>query len=285
MRALRLVSIAVALVGIALLCVNLYGEFSSNRHPKAVDFEPSVHDPVLLTAQEAFDKLAALSASWHALSFDDRMRQTTDIMSAAIVHYWVGEDELDTNLKIAFAENYLLYFDDLIGDNHRYREYENYREALRRGVGWCSQVARAAADFLREEHGLTAGIVLLNGHVIAYAEDPEVGRVVLLDPDFNIYFPFDLEYAENHPETVETIYREGGVSPDIAKTLAGLYADGGNVMRPSTRRYGGAAEKMRRTEYLTWIVPGLMIAAAAAAWALSRWHGRIAIRRRRMKRA
>ena len=90
----RTVSAALCLLaGVGLIAANIYGEGVSNRHPKAIDFKPSVLDPVSLSAQEATDRLDALTRTWNSLPFDERMLRTTNIISAGIVNYWPEENE------------------------------------------------------------------------------------------------------------------------------------------------------------------------------------------------
>ena len=260
---------ACALAATALLLLNLYGELLPERHPKAVEFVPNSHDPTLISAEEALAQLDALSRSWDSLSFDERMVRTTDIIAKGIVHYWPQEGEYDPHLETSLFENFLYFLRYRLRGEFAYYEYDSYRKTLQRGVGLCSQASRAVSDYLREEHGIIAGVIELDGHVVAYAEDPASERTVLLDADYNVYLPFDLAHAEANPDAVAAVYASHGFPAETIALLTGIYSESGNLINPPTR-YRGRAKRFRTTEYITWLLPGTLLAVAGGLTLLAR---------------
>lgn len=253
-------------IAVVLLVLNIFGEIFPAVHPKARHFSPTPFNPVYIPADEARSQLEQLEEEWEAISDDRRNRRVVEIISQSIVHYWPEPGERDFWMQMSPFDNYVLYVRDLFRDTEKYYEYYDYDSAIDRGVGLCSQAARAVSDYLREVHGITAGLIGLGGHVVAYAILPRRGMVIL-DADYNVYLPFGLKYAEAHPAIVRRAYEAKGHSRQDAAIIASMYADKGNTVREPVRNFNDESIKMRNALYMKWAIPAGLIVVAALLYA------------------
>ena len=259
-RILLRLSSGAAVLGVVLLAINLYGLVTRDVHPRARAYRATEVDRSFRTPQQAFAELDELESGKQRLSFDDQMKNITHIFASAIVHYWPElefDGGQDADLLVSFAENYPTFISDRIrilreryvenvqSPRVHYYEYYEYKPSVRRGVGLCSQAAKAVADYLRTRQGLRAGLLFLDGHVVAYAQRPADGGMVILDADYDVYLPFGLEYAETHQAVVRQHYEDAGISGETSSIIAAYYADTNNRVGEPVRLYN---DRIQETE-------------------------------------
>lgn len=266
MRVARPVARLLAVCGAALLILNLYGLTVSHRNPVAQPGGGRGNGDVTITYEEALRRLKAVR------SIDDveeRLRAATHAVADSMAHYWPDSSGQMGELRVPFSQNYILnlaaladpllerigFVPNLLG---RY-ELMNHRDALKRGVGLCSQVALTVAGFLRES-GMEMSIIGLDGHVVAAASSPD-GREYLLDPDYNVVLPFGIKHAEQNPRDVMAQYKAAGYSDQQAELLATIYGKSGNVVFDAGP--GAYRPKMYVFEimanFLKWFIPVLLL--------------------------
>ncbi|MFC1884974.1 hypothetical protein ACFL2O_09400, partial [Thermodesulfobacteriota bacterium] len=108
--------------------------------------------------------------------------ELTDAVNKGIAHYWKDEGIEKYNLRVPFYENYLLFLAVYINPE-RFQKYEftNYKKAMERGVGECSQQAVILYEALKHKD-IEAVIVGLHGHVVVMALIDEIaGQWWILD--------------------------------------------------------------------------------------------------------
>ena len=182
--------------------------------------------------------------------------------------------------RVAFTDNWILYtlayadplmrYLDLTKSDNLFRAYEttDYRRAMERGFGICSQNAMGFASLLKLRYGIQADIIGLGGHVVVEAK----GRI--LDASVGLALPYGLAEAEK----LETenggvsalykaafgldVYREFDMKGDLIKqsllSELGRYYDSFDNFRAA-----GVLEYRPKiyflelaSEWLKWIIPG-----------------------------
>ena len=206
--------IALAAVAVFLLAVSVYGEFRTLENP-ALLVEPG-------TAFSRDKTLSYPEFTRQHLRSDGETRaqyvaRTMGLIHDTIAHYWHTDRARDQYFaRIPVWENYWLTMLGLVG-GERFARYEffDWRRALERGIGLCSQHAMAAVSLLTDQ-GVPARMVKLNGHVVAEAE-VEPGVWWTVDTDFGVLLPFDVDTAAADPDRVHSYYRHvaGLCRPDF----------------------------------------------------------------------
>lgn len=186
--------------------------------------------------------------------------------------------------RVAVTDNWLLWgmgcLDGVVTDlgltnvEGLFRAYEtlDYRRALRRGFGICSQNALGLASLLEDRYDIEADVIGLDGHVVV-----EAGGY-LLDPSVGLALPFSLQEAERREaeagsvsefyynafsdDDVNRIYGfDGKLEKKTPYTQLGQFYDA-----KGNRRIGGVADYRpklywleRASDWLRWILPGLLV--------------------------
>jgi hypothetical protein len=209
-----------------ILCLTIASFFVlPTQHPKAIVGEPHKNGIVGISYDESLRLL-------ESMTLDDIVREPerlTDVFARRISHYWPAPGQVDPEVFYSFVENWFLavaqrvegFFVRLGLVRPRLVRVERraYRAALAGGVGYCSQVALAIADYMPSN--TSAGIVPLGGHVVAFAHLGSSNYV--LDGDYNVTF----KVGDGPPSTwggaVRTAYAKAGYSPSVVESVARIY--------------------------------------------------------------
>lgn len=187
-------------------------------------------------------------------------------------------------VRVAVTDNWLLwgmgYFDGVVAGlgltnvDDLFRAYQSidYRRALERGYGICSQNALGLASLLERRYGIEADVIVLDGHVVV-----EAGGY-LLDPSVGLALPFSLAEAERREERdgeISSIYA-AAFNPDEVTRVYGLdghlknvtplselgqfYDADGNQCVGGVQRYRPKLYWVERaSDWLKWVIPAFMI--------------------------
>jgi hypothetical protein len=247
-------------VGAALFTLNLSGLLYPVRSPKA---PPRAAE----TALERIVEHGPRNAK-------DFAEATTPAVARAVGRYWLDEDIDGAELRISPRENYLLFLAGFV-DPTRFRKYEftDYRRAVRRGIGLCSQRAIVAAGILLEG-GIPASIVGLQGHVVVQAQvDQTHDEWWVIDADRGVVVPMSLPEIEKNPEAIVPYYRAAGYPDEDNAALVKIYGPEGNVVLPpdGARSYAPRNYFIEKMTYvLIWLIPAMMMAGGATLDAVRR---------------
>jgi len=162
-------------------------------------------------------------------------KKITNVFFYGIKHYWPYSN--DHNLGLSYKKNWslwaLLSMSQFMPNfNHEifafktlltHFEYLNYKDALYRGVGLCSQHAMAVYDYMTTTMNFPSKIITMNGHVVEETVFPNK-KTYTLDADFNVVLPFDTAYAQKNPSLVYPFYKKV-VSAKEAKIIARIYSN------------------------------------------------------------
>lgn len=201
-------------------------------------------------------------------SDEEYVVRINNVINKGIAHYWLDEGIGKYNLRVPVWENYLLYLASFLKPGiYRKYEYADYRKAMERGVGLCSQQAIIVVGILNDS-GIDAEMLGLDGHVVLRAK---VSRHTwyVADPDYGVIIPHDISEIEANPELVRPYYRgieaqfrgaDNSVSPDWAVEVYGK--SGNTVFKNGVIGY--VHWKKFYPECLSyiaiWIIPLMMIA-------------------------
>ena len=181
-----------------------------------------------------------------------------------IAHYWEDEGRFKYHLTVPIHENYILFTAGLflprLFGKH---EYCDFRRALERGVGLCSQHAITICGIL-EERRIPCKILGLSGHVVAMAE-VENDKWWILDGDYGVIVPYDIQRVEEDPSIISPYY-EGDLNySDYAmetgafiplQRLVEIYGKEGNIVAEGVKGYSGPKCIIETVSYYAiWVVP------------------------------
>jgi hypothetical protein len=189
--------------GVLLLGFNLTGLFKTLRNPELKTEKTPYKDDLTLTfpeAKKSWDRKPDESEKDYAL-------RATMLVNHVMAHYWKDEGIKRYNLRVPVWENYILCFASLINPD-RYRKYEfrNYKKAIERGVGICSQPSIALKGLLMA-NGIKADLWDIAGHVVVSVTFSD-STGWILDPDYGKYVPYGIEQIEDNPELVRASYKD-----------------------------------------------------------------------------
>jgi hypothetical protein len=203
-----------------------------------------------------------------------------DAINKGIAHYW-GDNVEKYNLRIPFYENYLLFlatstysfltkyippfqklFEKFREPSNVLKKYEfsDYKKAIERGVGFCSQHAIIISQVLKKK-GINSKIVYLKGHIVATAQvNTSEDTWWVLDSDYGVIVKHDIQTIEQQPDTIAQYYQEKGYSDQVIKDLIRIYSKEGNKIYDDVSEYHGRERFYKYyVEYilytLKWLIP------------------------------
>lgn len=259
-KAVRFASKALFILAVFLISANAVGLVTSLRNDEIFLEKYTVfHEDITLTAKEVHDIIAAPAADKKSY-----VKAITHAVNKGIAHYfWLDEGIEKYNLRVPFHDNYLLFIASYVVPQY-YRKYEfrDYRRAIERGVGLCSQHAIIVAEILRDK-GINSRIIGLSGHVVAAARvEDERGKWWTLDADYGVVIPHSPEELEDRPHLIAPYYRDQGYDEATVAELMSTYGKEGNVFFDDggARNYGWKIYWAERAAYiLIWIIPLLLM--------------------------
>jgi hypothetical protein len=141
-------------------------------------------------------------------------------------------------------------------------EFTDYRRAIERGVGMCSQHAIITAEALFER-GWKTKMIGLTGHVVASVLiDEQNDTWWIVDTDYGVIIPASLEEIENNLKLLDRYYGAKGYPPESIAHLESVYGSKDNFVSDGY----GIGNYLLKTRYLErasyiliWIIPILLI--------------------------
>ena len=136
----------------------------------------------------------------------------------------------------------------------------NWRRALQRGIGMCSEQSIVLSGLLTE-HQIQAGIIGMGRHVVSKArvqDAPE--KWWILDPDYGVVIPYSPTEVKANPNLVRSYYLDAGYGVDLAEDMVKLHGGEGNIEFDRVEQYAPRREKIEKVSYLLiWIIPFLIM--------------------------
>jgi len=245
------------LVGVWLFMLNIYGLFISLRNPDIYNEKNTYFkNDIIYSEIELLDILRKGDENNEEFCI-----KSTEAIHNGIAHYWKEEGAEKYNMVIPVYENYILFIlGHLFPGKLKYHEFYNYKKAIERGIGLCSQHAIILSQVL-ENNGIETKILGLKSHVVVTAEvNGEKNVWWVLDPDFGVIFKMGMEDLRASPEILEFHYINK--TPD-SETLLKLHESftGEVMVFEGAEEYSGIKRVMlEQGSYLVkWVLPFLFI--------------------------
>lgn len=215
-------------LGLLLLVLNVAGIFMSLRNNDLTsEITPYKHDISIsfTEARKQWNRHANEQERVFAI-------RASLLINHTMAHYWKDEGIRKYHMLIPPWENYILRLKQVISGDRKY-EFRNYKKAIERGVGICSQPC-IALKYLLNDNGIKADLWDLKGHVVVQATFGD-GSCCMLDPDYGKYVPYSMNDIEANPELVRESYRDqdsvyaaGLISHKHTADIVNLYEKDGN---------------------------------------------------------
>jgi hypothetical protein len=242
------------LLACILLIINLFGFFINLRNDELYEKQLPYEYGISLTEKEFYQRKEQLFDS--GLSDSLKAVECTHLVNDGMAHYWDGEI-YKYNLTVPAYENYLLFAMSFFHPRIERYEFLNWKKALERGVGECSQHAIILSEILNE-NGIETDVLMLEGHVVASAQ-VNPGSWIVIDADFDVVIPYDLSEIEKNPAVVGPYYAEKGCGPMLVQYMINTYGKEGNVVYRDAshyKRFPGVFEHM--VYWGIWVIPILL---------------------------
>jgi hypothetical protein len=246
------------IIALALFSINISGLFISLRNPEIYEEPGNYYRKDIILTQ---DQLMSIIDNATTESRRALVIELTDAVNKGIAHYWKDKGIEKYNLRVPFYENYLLFLSGYINPEiFRKYEFTNYKKAIERGVGECSQQAIILCEVLRQKN-IEAVIIGLHGHVVVMALIDEIaGQWWILDPDYGVVVEHVINEIEENPKIIRNYYCGKGLKNSAIRYLINVYR------RPGNQIYRGAADYLKtnyRFEFISyvliWLIPAVML--------------------------
>jgi len=215
------VSIVLSLVGIFLLGLNLFGLFKSLRNNDIYkETRTYFKNDINLTEEQLLERLKISKESDKEFIIN-----VNEAINNGIAHYWKDEGINKYNLRVPLYENYILFLASYL-DPSKFKKYEysNYKKAIERGIGLCSQHAIILSRVL-ENNNINSRIINISRHVVVSAEvDKQKKQWWVVDPDYGVVIKQDLQTILKSPDIIRPYYNSRGYDSLTINTLRSSYS-------------------------------------------------------------
>jgi glycosyltransferase involved in cell wall biosynthesis len=249
------------LLGLCLFAINIVGLFISLRNESIYKEKTEFANDIILSEKEFYQKV-----NKPIVDKKEYVVELNQAVNQGIAHYWRDEGINKYNIRIPLHENYLLFIAGYL-DPEEYRKYEfvDYRKAIERGIGLCSQQAIIMSEILMKKN-IPSFITGLSGHVVLRAQvDENRDEWWVLDPDYGIIIPYDIDFIENDPKVIRPFYEQAGYNQKQIDLLENIYAKEGNVVSKEQGARGYQFKRFRdepRFYFFKWVIPIILIVPA-----------------------
>ncbi len=250
--------------GLVLLLINCVGFFVPLRHPDIYTEQyNNFEGDITLTEAQFYNAIAPHRLS--GVSDADYVTTVNQTVQQGIAHYWHPEERglYKYGHQVPLHENYLLFLAGYINpDVYGAYEFCDYRKAIERGVGLCSQHAMVVVQLLRSQDIPAYIVGLAEAHVVATAQvEPESNTWWVIDPDYGVVIPYSIHAISEKPALVQPYYQQAGYSVATMDTLVAWYSTEdirfNRVCHPQKQR-------VEQLSYVAaWIIPLLCISIGA----------------------
>lgn len=212
------------LLGIILICINLYGITQSIRKPSLgvsdYDYLRFIPDEVW-----SYDKSIKEIELLSNVSAENELAiAANQIAHQSLVHIaWRRVDANEYRLMIPIWENYFLYALSQFSGLPQFERYHfaDYKRNIRRGVGICGDASTVLSSIL-DRYDIDNRIISFNGHVIV-EQSNRAGQFRLLDPDFGVVIDLSLDEMFINMSAVRSAYQRAGYSSREIDNLINIY--------------------------------------------------------------
>ena len=246
-------------LGFCLFIINIIGLFFSLRNELIYQEKNTTFaNDIILTEKEFYDRVnkPVIDKKLYITNLNQAVNQ-------GIAKYWRNAGINKYNLRIPFYENYLLFIASYLNPEE-YLKYEfvDYRKAIERGVGLCSQQAIIVSEILLEK-SIPSFIVGLSDHVVLRAQvDKSRDEWWVLDPDYGVVIPYDIDIIENNTKIIRPFYAQAGYKQKKINRLENIYEKEGNAVMSEQGAKGYQIKRFSNEPifyFLKWLIPCILM--------------------------
>ena len=185
---------------------HLINGYFSKENKKILNYISEENRDEILEYKDAikrFDKLYSIHGE--SLEFLTKATKVYFMAKVPVEYSWKKK-----YTKIKFHENWVLFFvrkfeeyqinnggESKFGGAYIFYQSSDYKFALKRGIGICSQDAVSFANLIKRRYNINYNIVGLGGHVLMQAKINN--KFYLSDPNMGLTFNFNIdEYYDNY---------------------------------------------------------------------------------------
>lgn len=190
----------------------------------------------------------------------DFVYRMQELVAKQIAHYWPSwdSDALKTfRIRIPPWENFILYVRSF-SKPYAYARYEycNYKKAVQRGVGLCSQKAIIFSAIMNR-NGMESRPMGLSGHVIATVRSANLEpEEWIVDADFGFVAEHTLNEVAANTEMVRPYYEATNLRPFRVNDFVRYYDNEGNAPYEAYEHNCPIEAKAYRDK---WLIPILLM--------------------------
>lgn len=246
-KTIRYLVILLFVLGVFLFFLDSMRFFYPLRNDEINNKKLRFPNDIQLTAEESFKRID------DAKNLPDKQYaiEINNIVHNGIAHSWSDEKKYDYRIQIPIFRNYIIYLLSKLKPSI-YDKYEfcDYRRAIQRGIGLCSQHALAMTDILSKRN-IASYLIGLDGHVVVVANvDQKKNEWWTFDPDYGIVIDKSLEEIKKKPEIIRDYYLKKGIKSEIIDALIEIYRKG------AKSEYINSNCRIEKLSYiLIWIIP------------------------------
>lgn len=251
---MKIIKVVAFTLGIILLAINAVGLFKTMRNEDLYNETNTGRlNDITIRLEEARKELKRKTGE----SDKDFSIRVNDVVNKSMMHYWKDAGAKKYNLRVPVWENYVLFLANSFKKEKKY-EFQNYRKDLERGAGLCSAHSIVVKGVLLD-NGIEAHLWDIAGHVVVRARVSE-NEWYILDPDFGIVVPFDIQEIESDPEIVRPayanmaeLYKPDYNDPYTTDHVVEIYGRDGNHIYADNPAF-------EKTTYIAvWCIPLILI--------------------------
>lgn len=243
----------------------LISGYFSKENKKILNYISEENRKEILSYKKAINKLDELyKIHGETLKFLNEATKIYFISKVPVEYSWK-----EKYTKIKFQENWILYFFRKFEENQisngresKYRgayifyQSSDYKFALKRGIGICSQDAISFANLINKRYNIDYNIIGLDGHVLLQAKINN--KFYLSDPNMGLTFNFSIdEYYNNYQNQliIKDTYTAIG-RPELARHFNKEGNRKFNYTGPQVRRNTYNPDTLTFfSNYIKWILP------------------------------
>jgi len=234
------------IAGFLLLCINITGFFIPLRSPDISQLN-NTQFGININEQQVFDVVENTS-----IDRESYIINVNDAIHSGVAHYWEDDGIDHYHLRVPIYENYILFYASYVWSD-KYKKYEfvyNYRKAIERGVGLCSQKSIIVYELL-ERNNIDSKIIGLGGHVVvSVLANPKNDEWWVLDPDYGVIIQHNIHEIEKNPKIIWNDYSKKGYSNETIYQLEKIFGNSDNAIYETSDYYSEMISYL-----LIWLIP------------------------------
>lgn len=248
------------IMGIILIGINISGFFLPSRSHDIYQINYGTKMAASLSYQEVSEIIQNTS-----VPRKQYLINVNNAVNQGMAHYWGIEDgsrnmtAIDHYLlRVPIYKNYILFTMSYIMPEHFLPyEYTQYDDALKRGLGMCDQQT-IVLDGILDSQNIESKMIDTPHHFFETAlADPVTNEWWILDPDYGVVVPYNIQQITDNPELIRPFYLKEGYSNETIDFLVdNVYQNHDIKFHSDISEYSTKLYPFERLSYVfIWLIP------------------------------